>query len=95
MPVSRNRKKKHRPSSILSKADIRKKEEAYYKKLQEYDGYELEQLITMRDSGTVKGVHLNAIMTTINIKNKINVKIKEHAERNNEEIAGEGIIQSG
>lgn len=78
MPVSRQRKKKTSFNLSLSKSDVRRKEEAYYKKLQEFDSYELEQLNTILESKTAKGVHLSALIVAINIKKQVNNKLQNY-----------------
>lgn len=73
MPISRQRKTKKKASikrGKYTRADVIKINAAFEKKFSEYSSYPLEQLETIRDSKTEKGVYLAALLQVIEAKKK-------------------------
>ena len=53
-----------------TKNDVKNKVQAYLKKFEEYDAMELDDLIKLEKSGTVRGTYLEALTNMIKLKSK-------------------------
>lgn len=90
MPKTRQRKiakKAALKRGKYTRADIKKINEAFDKKFLEYSVYPLEQLETVRDSKTEKGVYLQALLEVIKAKKRPKKEgIEDLLEKEKEEL---------
>lgn len=57
-----------------SKKDVQNKVNSYLKKFDEYDRMDLDELIELEKSGSVKGTYYEALINIINLKKKFGTK---------------------
>lgn len=77
MPESRQRGKQGKQKK-LSTADKQRIYDSYLRKVDEYSEMDENQLVAIRDSKTLKGTYLSALLQALQIKQTINNKIQEH-----------------
>lgn len=65
------RQKKKGTLRKVSHNDRKRIDDAYNKKIDEYELLQLHELETLRDSGTIKGTYLEALHKMIEFKQKI------------------------
>lgn len=79
MPQSRNNRKNGK-SKQTSHNDKRRIHNAFNMQFDKYELMQEHELLTLRDSGTVKGTYLDALHAAIKLKQNLKDKQKEHDE---------------